>query len=115
VVIDVSNPSNCVLAARYATGREADGVAVIANRIYVADGAAGLLVLPTVANIQFTVRVEDGMPGTPYTIEAATNLHEPVQWSPLWTTNPPAMPFDYVDFDVKLSEKPQKFYRVRQP
>ena len=27
----------------------------------------------------------------------------------------PTMPFDYVDFDVKLSEKPQKFYRVRQP
>jgi len=25
------------------------------------------------------------------------------------------MPFDYVDFDVKLSERPQKFYRVRQP
>ena len=30
-------------------------------------------------------------------------------------TNVPAMPFDYVDFDVKLSEKPHKFYRVRQP
>jgi len=25
------------------------------------------------------------------------------------------MPFDYVDFDVKLSEKPQKFCRVRKP
>jgi len=25
------------------------------------------------------------------------------------------MPFDYVDFDVKLSENPQKVYRVRQP
>jgi len=25
------------------------------------------------------------------------------------------MPFDYVDFDVKLSEKSQKYYRVRQP
>jgi len=25
------------------------------------------------------------------------------------------MPFDYVDFDVKISEKPQKYYRVRQP
>jgi len=25
------------------------------------------------------------------------------------------MPFDFVDFDVKLAEKPQKFYRVRQP
>jgi hypothetical protein len=31
------------------------------------------------------------------------------------TTNVPAMPFDYVDYDVKISDKPQKFYRVRQP
>jgi len=25
------------------------------------------------------------------------------------------MPFDYVDYGVKIAEKPQKFYRVRQP
>ena len=25
------------------------------------------------------------------------------------------MPFDFVDFDVKTADKPQKFYRVRQP
>ena len=31
------------------------------------------------------------------------------------TTNVPAMPFDYVDFDVRLADKPQKYYRVRQP
>ena len=31
------------------------------------------------------------------------------------TANVAAMPFDYVDFDVKLSDKPQKYYRVRQP
>jgi len=30
-------------------------------------------------------------------------------------TNVAVMPFDYVDFDVKISEKPQEFYRVRQP
>jgi len=24
------------------------------------------------------------------------------------------MPFDFVDFDVRLTNKPQKFYRVRQ-
>jgi hypothetical protein len=28
---------------------------------------------------------------------------------------PPALPFDCVDFDVKLSDKPRKFYRVRPP
>ena len=77
-------------------------------------GTAGLLVLPTLPNVQFTVRV-DATPSVPFTLEAATNLLAPITWTPLLTTNVPAMPFDYVDFDVKLSEKPQKFYRVRQP
>jgi hypothetical protein len=64
--------------------------------------------------VQFTVRV-DATPGGPFTLEAATNLAAPSPWTPLITTSVPAMPFDYVDFDVKLSEKPQKYYRVRQP
>ena len=34
---------------------------------------------------------------------------------PLVTTNVPAMPFDFVDFDVRIAEQPRKFYRVRQP
>jgi hypothetical protein len=80
----------------------------------VADGEAGLLVLPSLPNVQFTVRVE-ATPGVPFTLEAATNLLGPVTWSPLLTTNVPGMPFDYVDFDVKIAEKPQKFYRARQP
>jgi hypothetical protein len=29
--------------------------------------------------------------------------------------NVATLPFDFVDFDVKLVDKPQKFYRVRQP
>ena len=37
------------------------------------------------------------------------NIHGPA------TTNVPAMPFDFVDFDVRIAEKPRKFYRVRQP
>jgi hypothetical protein len=74
----------------------------------------GLLVLPTLPNVQFTVRVEAD-PGSPFTLEAATNLSAPNPWSPLLTTNVFVMPFDYVDYDVKLSEKPHKFYRVRQP
>ena len=63
---------------------------------------------------QFTVRV-DASPGAPFTLEAATNLTPPITWMPLLTTNVPTMPFDYVDFDVKLSDKPRKFYRVHQP
>ena len=112
-VIDVSNPTNCVRVGGYDTSGSAYGVAV-PGRIYVADGYAGLLVLPTLLNVQLTVRV-DATPGVPFTLEAATNLNAPIPWTPLLTTNVPAMPFDYVDFDVKLSDKPHKFYRVRQP
>ena len=64
--------------------------------------------------MQFTVRV-DATPDTSFTLEAATNLLDPNPWQPLLTTNVAAMPFDFVDFDVKLTNKPQKFYRVRQP
>ena len=90
------------------------GTLVVAGRIYVTEEQSGLLVLPTLRNVQFTVRV-DATPGVPFTLQAATNLTAPIAWSSLLTTNVPAMPFDYVDFDVKLSEKPRKFYRVRQP
>ena len=90
------------------------GTTVAAGRIYVADDYQGLVVLPTLPNVQFTVRV-DATSGVPFTLEAATNLNAPIPWVPIFTTNVPAMPFDYVDFDVKLSEKPHKYYRVRQP
>jgi hypothetical protein len=114
-VIDVSNPTNFVRLGSYRTHGTASGVAVEAGRIFVADGAAGLLVHSSLPNVQFTVRVDEGALGTPYTIEAATNLTGPNAWTSLWTTNPPALPFDFVDYDVRLSEKPHKFYRVRQP
>ena len=61
------------------------------------------------------MRVEDGTLGTPYTIEAATNLTDPVRWTPIFTTNPAALPFEFTDFDVRIAAYPQKFYRVRQP
>ena len=113
-VIDVRNPTNCVRVGGDNTSRYAYGVTVVAGRIYLAAGTAGLVVLPTLPNVQFTVRV-DASPGAPFTLEAATNLTPPITWMPLLTTNVSTMPFDYVDFDVKLSDKPQKFYSVRQP
>ena len=70
--------------------------------------------LPALPNVQFTVRVV-GTPNETFTLQAATNLVPPITWMNLLTTNVPTMPFDYVDFDVKIAEKPQKFYRVRQP
>jgi hypothetical protein len=113
-VFDVSDPTNCVRVGGYDTGGAAYSAAVVAGRIYVADYTEGLLVLPTLLNVQFTVRV-DATPSAPFTLEATTNLNAPIPWTPLLTTNVAAMPFDYVDFDVKLSDKPHKFYRVRQP
>jgi hypothetical protein len=54
---------------------------------------SGLLVLPMLPNVQFTVRV-DASPGVPFTLEAATSLTAPILWTPLLTTNVPAVRCD---------------------
>jgi len=113
LVFDLSNPLNSVLVGQYRTPSYFAAVTVDAGRIYLAAREDGLVVLPTLPNFQFTVRV-NATPGTTFTLEAATHLTAPINWTPLLSTNITAMPFDYVDYDVKLSEKPQKFYRVRQ-
>jgi hypothetical protein len=114
LVIDVSDPGNCTLVSGYNYGGSAYGVAPTATRVCIAAWGKGLLVLPSLSNILFTLRL-NAAPGVSFTLEAATNLLDPNSWQPLLTTNVATMPFDFVDFDVKLSEKPQKFYRVRQP
>jgi len=88
-------------------------VAVVAGRVYVANGPAGLRVLPSLPNVQFMVRV-DAQPGVPFTVEAAPDLGAPMPWTPIFTTNVATMPFDFVDFDVRLTNWPRKFYRVQQ-
>ena len=75
----------------------------------------GLKVFCSLPNVQYMMRVEGGTLGTPYTIEAATNLTEPVGWTALWTTNPGAVSFEFADCEVRCATHPQKFYRVRQP
>jgi hypothetical protein len=97
------------------TSGYAYGVAVAGNRIFVADYEKGLKVFCTVPNVQNMMRVDGGTVGTPFTIEAATNVNGPVQWTPIFTTNPAALPFEFTDFDVRIAAYPQKFYRVRQP
>ena len=113
-VFEVSNPANPVRVAGYKAGGYVFTTTIADGRIYVADGNEGLFVVPTLPNVQFTVRVE-AETNQPFTLEAATDLAGTGNWSPLVTTNVPAMPFDFVDFDVKLAEKLRKFYRVRQP
>ena len=113
-MIDVSNPANPVRMGGYDTSGAAVGVALAGNRIHVADRNSGLVVLTSLLNVQFITLV-DASPGVPVTIEAATNLTPPIQWKALLTTNVAIMPFDFVDFDVKAAEHPQKFYRAHQP
>jgi len=81
----------------------------------VADGEKGLKVFCTLPNVQQMLRVEDGTLGTPYTIEAVTNLTDTTGWLPIFTTNPATLPFEFTDFDVRMAAYPRKFYRVRQP
>ncbi len=114
-ILDVSDPASPVCLGGYDTSGIAYGVAVAGNRIYVADEEKGLKVFCTVPNVQYMMRVEGGTLGTPFTIEAAANLSEPVAWAPFFTTNPAALPFEFTDFDVRFAAQPQKFYRARQP
>jgi hypothetical protein len=89
-------------------------VAVAGNRFYLADYYGGLLVLRSLPNLQLTFPA-DGQPGVPFTIEATTDLNPPVRWTPIFSTEFATLPFDYVDFDVRIADQPQKFYRARQP
>jgi hypothetical protein len=113
-IIDVSNPASPVRLGACDTSGDAGGVAVAGNRVYLADGQKGLKVFCTLPNVESMMRVEDGTLGTPYTIEAATNLNGAIQWLPIFTTNPAALPFEFTDLDVRTAVYPQKFYRVRQ-
>jgi len=113
-VIDVSNPTNCVRVNGYDTSGYAYGVAVAGNSVLVADGIPGLVVIASLPNVQFTVRVEDAAAGTPCVIEASPVLGPAAAWTPLFTNPSPAGPFDFMDYDVKAAEHPQKFYRALQ-
>jgi hypothetical protein len=113
-ILDVSNPAGPVRLGDYGTCGYAQGVAVAGNRIFVADSEKGLKVFCTLPNVQSLMRVEDGTLGTPFTVEAATNLNGAIQWMPICTTNPAALPFEFTDFDVRTAAYPQKYYRVRQ-
>ncbi|MEK7677696.1 MAG: hypothetical protein AAB676_17850 [Verrucomicrobiota bacterium] len=113
-VIDVANPAAPVGVGGDTSGY-AWGVAVADNRIYVADAEKGLVVLCSLPNVQYMMRVVEAAPGTPCVIEASPVLGPAAQWTPLYTNPSPSGPFEFTDFDVRISEHPRKFYRVRQP
>lgn len=113
-VFDVSNPSNSVYVTSLKTGGPTKNISVINGELFLANGLEGLVVIPAIPDVHNTLRI-DATPDFPFTLEAATNLSDPNSWQPLLITNVATMPFDFVDFDVKLADKPHKFYRVRQP
>jgi len=135
-VIDINDPSRCVRVGGVETGGYAWGLAISGNYAYVAAEWRGLVVVDisdptncvtvstspslatsfavTVSGHYAYVRVNADV-GVPFTIEAAGDLSAPMSWAPIFTTNVATMPFDFVDFDVRLTNWPRKFYRVRQP
>ena len=111
-VIAATNPAAPVLVGTFPTGGTAVGVTVSNNRVYVATSENGLKVFGTLPQAKNILRVDGGTLGTPFTIESASSLSEPAAWSPIFTTNPPALPFEFTDLSAA---QPQQFYRVRQP
>jgi lysophospholipase L1-like esterase len=65
----------------------------------------GISTVP-MAGGQFSINVS-GQNGPDYAIEASTNL---TQWSNVFTTNSPALPFVWTDTN---SAAPQRFYRIK--
>ena len=120
VITDEAHRSQCVCVGKYdvtydISGYAPSGAAVDDNRIYVAAGDKGLLVLCSVPNVQYMMRVDAAAPGTPCVIEATPTVFPAPQWSPIFTNAAPSGPFEFTDFDVRISKYPQKFYRARQP
>jgi endoglucanase len=69
------------------------------------------LVSPTVSNVsaaggQFSFNI-NGQSGPDYAVETSTNL---TQWSTVFITNSPALPFNWTDTN---SADPMRFYRVK--
>jgi endonuclease G len=108
--LDSSNQITAIVP----TGATAGPVSVIAPG-GLATSAAIFMVLdekPTIQSVGFTngnfsLLVSGAANGT-YTVEATTNLVNP-QWSALFVTNAPALPFLFTDTN---RDSAQKFYRV---
>jgi hypothetical protein len=111
VIFDTTDPTMPQQVGSYHSAGIPRAVTSVGDRVYVAASQEGLLILPTLHNVQFGLRVT-AEPGVPFTIEGSTDLSAP--WESLLTTNVLRMPFEFVDYDVNVSAKPHKFYRVRQ-
>ncbi len=59
------------------------------------------------SNHQFGLQVS-GQPGPDYALQVSTNLAD---WSTLWITNSPSMPFSWTD--TNAAALPAQFYRIK--
>ena len=62
---------------------------------------------PVWSNGQFSLLVTNGQSGPDYAVQASTNLFN---WSTLWTTNSPSVPFSWAD--TNASDYPDRLYRL---
>jgi hypothetical protein len=86
----------------------AESVYVADRTIFLPELWIGLRLYKNLPGVQVMMRV-DAEPGLPLEILAANNLDAP--FLPIFATNSPVMPVDFVDQDVA---GPKKLYRVRQ-
>src|SRR6185503_11456076 len=85
-VLDVTDVAHPSLIKSIETEGYAIAFAAQPGKVVVADYNGGLLVLPTVEDVQLTLRVET-TPGVLCTLEMKTNMNESVPWTPLFTTS----------------------------
>jgi hypothetical protein len=62
---------------------------------------------PTISSGRFEVLIS-GDAGPDYNVQISSNL---LNWSTLWTTNSPGLPFRFTD--PGFGSYPQRFYRVQ--
>jgi hypothetical protein len=81
---------------------------LVAMEVGFSSSSRPVLTFPLLTNGCFQMTVT-GAPGVAYSIYASTNLALP-GWSLLLTTNPPVLPFSFVD--PAAANSGQRFYRV---
>lgn len=106
-VIDVADPAKPVLVGSVDTPGEAVDVLVSNQRVFVADADAGLTIILSIPNHQFSFQVL-GSPGTSITLESTTDLHSGA-WTPVLSRTLTSDRLIFTDYDAAQR---QKFYRA---
>lgn len=115
LILDLTNPMFPTRILLRDTPGFATDATMVANRIYVTDGAYGLHVICTLPGLQQMLRVDNVAPGFPCLIQSSPVLGPGAVWTSVYGNPAPTGPFEFTDFDVNTTQKPQKFYRARQP